>query len=181
MNPSMHEADRLYEARRYREAISVYRSILREEPSNLTARASLARSLHAIHNYEACEMEIGRVLEARPDLATAHVLLGRVYYSQHQYQEGEAEFRRAIELDSTFSQAYVGLSTVWTAQKKLPEALSVLKQALEVKPGRLASALQPKRSLHPDKATRGGPSRRPALHINCIHPPKPWQRLSTFS
>jgi tetratricopeptide (TPR) repeat protein len=128
------EGEQLYKARHYREALQLYRSVLEKETDNLSVRESLARCLLKTRDYEACRIEIGRVLEMNPKSPVAHCILGDLLLAQRQSRESETELRRAIELDPNLGHAYHSLSMVLAFQNQKQEAVSVLQRALSLQP-----------------------------------------------
>lgn len=79
------------------------------EPSNLSARVALARSLIAAGNFARAETEVAGLLETAPQAAVVHVVQGTLMASRNNTAGARAAFERSLQLSPGFLEGLSGL------------------------------------------------------------------------
>ncbi|WP_277187202.1 tetratricopeptide repeat protein [Caballeronia sp. BR00000012568055] len=128
------EAERLYAAQRFAEALAVLEPVLHagfESPAmwNVVAACNLS-----LNKPDDAERAFRRAIELHPAYCEAHSNLGVLLTNQKRYPEAEASLREALRHDPAHAASYSNLGVVMQARNRLPEAEKAYRQALKLRP-----------------------------------------------
>jgi len=107
------------------------------DPSNLDARAALARGLIAAGNLARAETEVAELLKGAPNSAAVHAVNGSLQASRSNAGAARRSFERALELSPGFIDALAGLTYL---------------DILAKDPARAIARLEPEIARHPTTA-----------------------------
>jgi lipopolysaccharide biosynthesis regulator YciM len=120
------------EAKRFDEAIKMYREILRKDPSNITTLVKLRDLYHRLNQWEELIETQARLLSnplGTQELEVEHrkligfkYELGRSLLEAGDLEKARKVFRGVIKLDKDFVPAYLGLGEVYLEEGKQKEA-----------------------------------------------------------
>ena len=123
-----HQADRLSEAE------SLYRRLLREQPSQPDTLNLLGVLAMQTGRAEVAVDCINRALERRPRAPDYHYNLGLAYLNQGRKSDAEERFRTATELTPTHADAHNNLANVLKERGRTGEASEHYRIALDILP-----------------------------------------------
>ena len=128
-----------YRLRQYRKAVERFRTLVEDNPNNVTARQGLAESLAALSCYKDAIAECQRAWELDPESVIIPQILGYIYLRQRRYQSAEKELSKVIALDPKRSRPYVHLGTLRLEQGRHDEAIQILRKAIALNPDEIVA------------------------------------------
>jgi predicted Zn-dependent protease len=88
----------LVQARRFEDAITVLRRILKAEPDNYPARANFATALYEAKHFAEAIAEFNRLLEAKPDVPASYFFLATAHDALGDFTEAMAAYQKFLVL-----------------------------------------------------------------------------------
>ena len=88
----------LVQAKRYEEAVGLFRKLLTVIPEHATARANLATALFQLKLYPEAKVEFHWLAEKQPDSPAAHYFLGIIYDQLEEYLDAMANYQLFLKL-----------------------------------------------------------------------------------
>ena len=134
MNKEIQLAVTAHQEGKFEEAEQLYRSILKNEPTNLTIRNNFGILLNKLGKFNEAEKIYKKTIEFNPDFLEAHNNLGSTLQSLNKLDEAEASYRKAIELKEDFSNAHYNLANTLKKANRHNEAEASYRKAIELKP-----------------------------------------------
>jgi tetratricopeptide (TPR) repeat protein len=126
---SLDEAQQLYSAGEFYEAINRYKKIISGGAGDAIAYAGLARAYLKLKKpYEAFAAAT-KAVECDPSLATAHSALGEVYLREGKLHDAEAEFLIPVKKNQLDARSYLGLSRLYQATFNFKKAKVAIDKA----------------------------------------------------
>ena len=116
---------------KYPEARDVLERLVRDEPRNDVAWASLGRACRGREHYQRGLAALRRAIELRPQSFRHHTELGAFLQRSGEYEEAQKEFRRAIELKPESPTAWINLGASYLHQGEPRQAIDALEEALK--------------------------------------------------
>ena len=129
----LQKAVNLHNSKKFEEAESLYREILKIEPTQLDANNNLGVLLYKTNRLDESEKYYKKAIELKPDYAEAHYNLGNTLYTLKKFDEAEKSYKKSIELKPDYAQAYYNLGSLQKEFIRLHEAEINLKKATELK------------------------------------------------
>ena len=124
----------LFQAGQPREALQLYRQVLRIRPDHPDALNLSGIATFQLGNVERALKLIRKALAVQPDHVDAHNNLGNLLKASHRLDEAEAAYRRAIEIMPDYVGGHFNLGIVLEALERPDEAEAAYRRALELKP-----------------------------------------------
>src|SRR5579871_2071056 len=103
------EGARLSAARRYEEALAVYRWVLERDPVNIQALKALAATMRALGRPAEAFEAWQQILALAPRTPSGYLQQGHTLLEMKQYQEAVVRYERALQLDPNRTEALIGL------------------------------------------------------------------------
>ena len=123
------------EAKRFDDAIKMYKEIIGKDPTNIAALTRLRDAYHRQGNWEDLTETQGRLLTTQlgtQEMDVEHrrlvgfkYELGRSYLESGDLERAKKVFRGVIKLDKDFVPAYLGLGEVYLEERKTADALEL--------------------------------------------------------
>jgi len=127
----------LLAAKRYDEAIAIYRNLQRENPLDLDYYQLLVDAYNEAGRYDD-SIAVAREAKERlgdKDPAAINMLMGMVYYKNKKYPEAEKTFQELIKQTKGQSDdAYYFLGSVYLDQKQYDKAEKAFRKAIDINP-----------------------------------------------
>ncbi|SMP46682.1 Tetratricopeptide repeat-containing protein [Neorhodopirellula lusitana] len=118
------------------DAESIYRSILRDLPTNVDAMHLLGMLLHECDRDREALHFIKAAIHCRPEVAALHNAKAVVLMGLDRLDEAEKAVKQALTLDPALPEAFANLATVYEREGQVVEAAKALCQLLELEPHR---------------------------------------------
>ena len=134
MEITIQQAITAHQEGKLKEAEQLYRSVLKTEPTNLTAMNNLGVLLRSLDRFDEAEISYKKVIELKPDFIEAHNNLGNVLKELGKLNDAEASYKKAIELKPDYVEAHYNLGVLQLNLGKLNDAEISYKKAIELKP-----------------------------------------------
>ncbi len=96
----------LERARRYREAVSGYRTALTRWPESLSARMGLGNSYYALGELKKSEAVFRETIQLHPEEGSAYNNLAQVFMEQGHYRDALAAAKKAVSLGGPLKAVY---------------------------------------------------------------------------
>lgn len=127
-------AAKLFEQRKYQEAVAGFEKSLAINPNNAKAHYALGVCYNRMRNTEAARRAYTKAIEVDPSYAKAHKALGDLHRQGRSYGPAIEAYQKAIALDATLAEAWGGLARSQIDSQDLEGALQTLAQAIEANP-----------------------------------------------
>ncbi|MFY0594483.1 tetratricopeptide repeat protein [Roseivirga sp.] len=101
------EADNLYKAGKYQEAIQAYNEYIDTKPKDIKSLYNRGRAFEQIGDLESARKDFTRVLDLDINNLNANLSMGKYWYGQKDYNKAIAFFDKVIEVDGRESMAYL--------------------------------------------------------------------------
>ncbi len=88
----------LVQAKRYEEAVGLFRKLLTVAPEHATARANLATALYQLKLYPEAKAEFRWLTEKQPDSPAAHYFLAIIHDQLEEYLDAMANYQQFLKL-----------------------------------------------------------------------------------
>lgn len=131
-DPRYKEAQALFAAKRYDEALGVFNGILSRHAGDTHARFLMATILANQGRYKDALFELAAILDLDNLFADAYYLAGVLWYKVANFKEAEAHFRRAIYVDPGVVLSYFNLANVFLSQRKYADAEREFRNAVKI-------------------------------------------------
>lgn len=118
----------------YEQAVSSFRSVTEEDPSNEDAYGQLAVAYERLGRISQAEQTYRQAISALPNYAVSHDLLARFYSHRARYSEAAEELKKAIALAPQVAGYWASLGGVYYLSGDYQEALTALQRAVELRP-----------------------------------------------
>src|SRR5262245_52332675 len=125
---------RHHSAGQFREAETVYRSILQQVPNQPDALHLLGVLAQQVGQPQAAIDLIGRAIAVNPNVALFHSNIAESYRTLGRLSDAENAARQAIKIDPKLGAAHVNLGTILYDQKRMDEAAEAMQKALKLEP-----------------------------------------------
>ena len=123
-----------------KDAISLLKVILEQDPKNVEARVLLGSALALIPRRSEAIIELRRAIELRPDSAPLYNTLGMALARFAELGTARKAFEKALEFDSEFVDAHVNLTLVLGQLREFGLAVEHITRAIELQGDSPASA-----------------------------------------
>ncbi len=123
-----------HQAGRLKEAETLYREVLAQQPEHADALHLLGVLAHQLRQHETALDLIRRAANSSSQNANFHNSLGNVLRALERPEESVVAYQRAIELDPSLVTAHSNLGTALQELGKANEAVAAYRQAIELKP-----------------------------------------------
>ena len=118
------------------EAINTFNAVLKLDPENSAAWASIGNSYNAINNYDRAIEMLNKAVDINPQNAYAWVCLGASYNEKKDYDKAIECFERAQKIGNLSngenSSAFAGLGVAYANKDDLQRGLEYLNKATEI-------------------------------------------------
>ena len=118
----------------YRKAISIYKTVLLEQPNTENALLAIVRSYKAANLSEELVGFLKLFLVKNPSNIQGHNLLGQVYVTERKWVLASEILKQALELNQKSAPTYRLLGFVLLKQGNPVDAVSIYKQGLNIMP-----------------------------------------------
>ncbi|MDP6061242.1 MAG: tetratricopeptide repeat protein, partial [Pirellulaceae bacterium] len=115
-----------------KQAVPLYKQVLRMNPHNYSARSGLAGALSVTGQFEKGLQMFRQVLAEEPDYATARHNLAQLLAQRGQTAEAIEQYRTWLQYEPNRPDAMVGLGDLLASQDKADEAIDQYEAALRV-------------------------------------------------
>lgn len=115
-------------------ALSLLRRIVRLDPHDELARASIGNLEAELGHHEAALQSFRELVELAPKNAEAWFNLGFLHDQKDQLVEAEEAFRRAVALQPSLDRAWYGLGLVLVRSGRLGEAVAAFRKTIKLQP-----------------------------------------------
>lgn len=116
------EAKRALDEHRFRDAIPLYRRLLRDDPTNVTTWLSLGLALNGTRAYAEAEVALGQALTLSPRDATVEGVLADAVFGQRRYADALERYRASLAALSQQSRAQSRIAACLLALGRPEEA-----------------------------------------------------------
>lgn len=131
----------LQKNQRFKEAESIYRKILLDQPRNSEAMHLLGHVLSLQSDFAGAEEVLKRMVGLFPGLADAHLSLGIALKAQGKLAEAVGSFDHALQMRPSFAGALLNLAYVLTDLRQTDRAEDAYRRLIAVKPELVAAHL----------------------------------------
>jgi tetratricopeptide (TPR) repeat protein len=133
---SLAKAAAAEESENYKQAIELYKKVVEESPSVISAYMRLAE-LHRMRGDYASAVKILEKLKyVRPDIERVYVLLGNIYFNRRipgrrdfHIRQAIKNFKKALEINPDNPETYYALSGIYSSLGKKPKAEELERKA----------------------------------------------------
>ena len=134
MDTTIQKAFVAHQKGKLKEAESLYREVLKAQPTNLDISNRLSVLLYNLGSLEESEINLKKIIKFKPDHAEAHYNLGLVLKKMNKLEESKMSIQKGIELKPDYAEAHYSLGNVLFNLGKLKETVISYKKAVELKP-----------------------------------------------
>ena len=123
-----------YRAGRLRDAESIYRQVLAQDPNHVDANHLIGLLAGQAGHYDFAIQQIRRAIALNPNVVEFQTNLSEMYRLTRKLDEAIAHARRAIELKPDFAGAYASLGLALGDKGLVDEAMAALNKAVHLQP-----------------------------------------------
>jgi Flp pilus assembly protein TadD len=123
-----------HQAGRLREAESVYRQVLAEQPTNADALQLLGSLAADVGRLDEAADLIAKAIAVNPNVAQYHANLGAILARSQRFDLAIAALRRAVELDPAMTSAWYNLGSAYLAMFEFAQAIPIFQKAISLDP-----------------------------------------------
>jgi tetratricopeptide (TPR) repeat protein len=116
------------------EAISLFETALKIDPTNLGALNGLINVYARNNEFDKAHSRIDMVIASNPNNASLHYLKGQVFGFQRDASGAEAELNKALEIDPNYLPAYSALGALFINSKQEDRAIAQYQKILAIRP-----------------------------------------------
>jgi len=127
-------AAKLFEQRKYQEAVAGFEKSLALNPQNAKAHYALGVCYSRMRSTEAARRAYARAIEVDPSYAKAYKALGDLHRQTRSYGPASEAYQKAIALEPALMEAWGGLARSQIDSEDLEGALKTLQQAVASDP-----------------------------------------------
>jgi len=129
-----------HQAGRLAEAQSIYKDVLRADPTYGPAHNNLGIAYKAHGKLDEANACYRRALKVNPKDASAHANLANVLYDQGKVDDAFAAYRRSLEINPDNADTHYNLGIALKSQGRMDEAIARCRRALEIRPSYFSAA-----------------------------------------
>lgn len=122
------------QARIYSDQETLWRDVLRQNPSAWIAHNNLGCLLQQRWKLEEAAAHFRQAIQLKPGFADAHSNLGVVFAGQSRFKEAMVQYALAMLADSDYATPHRNLGSLLVAQGKFDEAIYHYREAVRLKP-----------------------------------------------
>jgi Flp pilus assembly protein TadD len=123
-----------HRAGRLREAESIYRQVLAEQPNHPEALQLLAGVATVLKQYDSAIDLLNQAIQASPDVPLFHANLGSLYLQTKRFDDAVASLERALQLDPNLVHAYYNLGVALTDKGDFDRAVAIFHKGISLNP-----------------------------------------------
>ena len=128
------EAAELHRSGNYKDAEKIYRSVLTEDPDNVSAMRMLALLAMKLEQYRDAVVLLKQVVKVAPDFRAALLDLGHAQTELHELEDAVGTIERAIALEPTSYGAHIARANALARSSRTTEAVAAYRLAAELRP-----------------------------------------------
>ncbi len=128
---SLYDAQRLFEAGKYADALTTTNLALRNSRNNPDVHRLRANILQAMHEPEKALVDITRLVELRPSEPEGYLVRGQTYLDLGRYQAALADYTKLTQLEHT-SLAYVRRGICYLKLKQPQNAIADFSKGIAI-------------------------------------------------
>ncbi len=134
VKPEFEEAANLQKSKKYKEASSIYKKLLKEDLNNSLAWNNLGLCQQDLKIYDLAEKCYRRAIQISPADAQFYNNLGSLKVETGDFDEAEKSFLEAIKKDLDYPFSYSNLAGLYQQKGKLYKAVENYKKAIDAAP-----------------------------------------------
>ncbi len=134
INPTLDDALRFYQEKRFDDTIAVCRQILAKQPANHRALFLLGLSCLQTDRLAEADAALNSAIQLAPKIASYHNTLGAIYSAQQRYTDAIASHRRALALKSDYPEAHNNLGAALADHRRFDDAIACYREAIRLQP-----------------------------------------------
>ena len=127
MQRKLLEVDELFKSKNFDAALPVYKDILLEEPSNISALSGALEIMRLKEDLDGAVKLCNVALNHDPTLVTPYVLLAHLYYEKQDVDQAMLEVNKALKLDPDSYDALCFYGLLLWHESQYQEAIKYLK------------------------------------------------------
>lgn len=132
LREALNEGNRLFDEKKFEEAIAVYEKLLAQNPDIYIINKNIGNAYFELQKYEQAEQYYQKILKKEPDNAEIILLIGNCYANRGQ-NEKAMEWYNRIEFEKiTDRMVLFNLGSQFYSQSKFEEALKYYRRAVEI-------------------------------------------------
>ena len=128
------EAAEHHRLRRFEQAETIYRELLREDRDNVTLLRMYGLLAIDAGHYRNAVLLLRRAVKRAPDFRAAWIELSRAQTEMHELDDAAASARRAIELDPERAGGHIALANALARSSRADEAVAAYQRANAIRP-----------------------------------------------
>ena len=132
IEPLYEEATRLFNEKKYPEAISLFDKIIAQDKNHIRAYFAKATILANQAKYQESARTLARITEVDNLYIEAYYLLGVLSYKMGDFKAAETQFRKVIYIEPEIVLPYFNLGNIYLYQRKFGRALREFKNAIKL-------------------------------------------------
>jgi len=129
---ALKEGNRLYEEKKYEEAIKAYEGIINANPLAYVINKNIGNCYFELQKYDIAEEYYRKVLEKEPDNAEVMLLIGNCYANRGEAEKAMEWYNKIPFEKITDQMVLFNIGSGFYSQSKFEEALKYYKRAIEV-------------------------------------------------
>ena len=122
------------QAKRWKEAVELYRDAVRKRPDDPSLHVHLGYCYKQLGDWVAAEVEYRKAVQKDPTSFFGHLNLGVVLVRNDKDEEAQPHYETAAELDPAAAEPHFNLGNLHRRNGRLEEALASYKKAVELAP-----------------------------------------------
>jgi Flp pilus assembly protein TadD len=123
-----------HQANRLREAETIYRQILAQDPNNANALNLLGTLAGQIGRHDAAIQLISKAIALQPKIPQFHGNLGAIYLNLQRHDQAIASLKSAVALDPKMTEAHQNLGNAYLAVAQYDQAATEFRKAITLAP-----------------------------------------------
>ncbi|WP_150107085.1 tetratricopeptide repeat protein [Halothece sp. PCC 7418] len=131
------EAETALVQKKFQNAISLCRQILKLDPNFALAYHNLGKALAAIGDLETAAETYQQAITLEPSSALAYANLGSIYAKKEKWQDALKCYQKAIELKPDLAGVYRNLARVWERLDQPQQAVEARERAYSLEPNQV--------------------------------------------
>ncbi|MEM8640404.1 MAG: tetratricopeptide repeat protein [Cyanobacteria bacterium P01_G01_bin.54] len=128
------QADQLFSAQRYEEALAAYEQLARLRPDRPEPWYGKGSSLYNLNRYKEAVISYNRALDIRPENALIWYSLGNTYFLLQDYERAKESYEEAIRNEADYYTAMNNLGLTLQALEQYDQALELYQDVIELRP-----------------------------------------------
>ncbi len=131
------QANELYKEKKYKEAITAYHKVIKQEPKHLQAHVSTGLAAARLGMMDHAQHHAQQTIEIDKNYLPGYILLGQCYQEKKEFENAKNSYLTALEIDQTSFEAHLFLSQLLIADGTsagCAQAVMHAQRAAELKP-----------------------------------------------